>query len=119
MFSMPDEDVIFRENDVITAFSDIDSALSPPGYSFDNLDGYATYYKVEVSCGVPEITEIIKVDPDLHVQLFHKGSPVPLPHWFTKGSDCKLKYKSAFENMPVHIQNYVSKKDGVDTDDLS
>ena len=38
---------------------------------------------------IPEVTECIRVDHELHVQLFYKGSPLPLPSWFREGRNCK------------------------------
>ena len=31
---------------------------------------------------LPEVTEFIHIEKELHVKLFLKDSPVPLPPWF-------------------------------------
>ena len=31
---------------------------------------------------IPEVSECIRIDKDLHMKLFYKGSPLPLPQWF-------------------------------------
>ena len=48
--------------------------------------------------------ECIRIDDDLHVKLFYKGSPVPLPEWFRKGRDCKLTRKSMLQNLPNYVR---------------
>ena len=40
------------------------------------------------------------------VKLFLNSSPVPLPEWFRKGSDCCLKQKSVLENFENYIRNF-------------
>ena len=57
--------------------------VSPSGYLF-NLYGDRV---------IPEITEIIKIDKELHVKLFYKGAPVPLPTRFYNGWSCKISVK--------------------------
>ena len=46
----------------------------------------------------------------LHVKLFSVASPIPLPKWFLKGSDCCLRKKSMLENFPSYIRNFGRKK---------
>ena len=46
----------------------------------------------------------------LHVKLFSVASPIPLPEWFQKWSDCCLRKKSMLENFPGHIRNFVGVK---------
>ena len=66
-----------------------------------------TFYKIEFSeIGAPEVTECIKIDKELHVKLFFKGCPVPLPQWFHQGIDCRLTRKSMLENFPVYLTTY-------------
>ena len=43
---------------------------------------------------VTEVTDYVRVDRDLNVKLFYKGSPLPLPQWFHHGRDCHLTRKS-------------------------
>ena len=47
----------------------------------------------------------------MHVKLFKRNSPIPLPEWFRHGNDCKLRKKSALENFPAYITNYTSQTD--------
>ena len=46
----------------------------------------------------------------LHVKLFSVASPIPLPEWFRKGSDCCLRKKSMPENFPSYKRNLVEVK---------
>ena len=46
----------------------------------------------------------------LHVKLFSVASPILLPEWFWKGSDCCLRKKSMLENFPSYIRNFVEVK---------
>ena len=40
------------------------------------------------------------------MKLFLNSSHVPLPEWFGKGSDCRLKLKSMLENFANYIRNF-------------
>ena len=63
------------------------------------------FYKLELNeLSVPVVKECIRVDDELHVKLFYKGSPVPLPEWFRKGRDCKLTRKSVLQNLPNYVR---------------
>ena len=53
---------------------------------------------------VPEITDCARVDRDLHVKLFYKGSRLPLPQRFCHRRDCRLTRKSMIENFPNYIK---------------
>ena len=53
---------------------------------------------------VPEVTDCVRVDRDLHVKLFYKGSPLPLPQWFRHGKNCCLTRKSMMQNFPNYIR---------------
>ena len=50
----------------------------------------------------------------LHVKLFSvaspNASPIHLPEWFRKRSDCCLRKKSMLENFPSYIRNFVEVK---------
>ena len=46
----------------------------------------------------------MRVDRDLHVKLFYKGSPLPLLQWFRHGKDCRLTRKSMMQNFPNYIK---------------
>ena len=52
----------------------------------------------------------IIVDVNLHVKLFYKDSPIPLPEWFRQGysNNCNLTDVSQLENFPAYIVNRVS-----------
>ena len=52
---------------------------------------------------LPEVTECIRIDKELHVKLFLKGSPVPLPQWFRHGWDYCLTHKSMSEDFPAYL----------------
>ena len=62
-----------------------------------------------MQCNIPQITETT-VDKFFLVKLFLNSSPVPLPEWFRKGSDCRLKRKSVLENFPNYIRNFQETK---------
>ena len=64
--------------------------VSPSGYLFHSYGDRV----------IPEITEIIKIDKELHVKLFYKGAPVPLPTRFYNGWSCKMEPKSTLESFP-------------------
>ena len=42
-FMMNNEEEAFKNDDRIKSFQDLDSSLSPPGYKFDNFEGFATF----------------------------------------------------------------------------
>ena len=63
------------------------------------------FYHLETNVlNVPEVTDCVRVDRDLHVKLFYKGSPLPLPQWFRHGRDCRLTRKSMMQNFPNYIK---------------
>ena len=49
---------------------------------------------------IPEVTECIHTDKELHVKLLFKRSPVPLSQWFRHGRDYCVTHKSMLENFP-------------------
>ena len=51
---------------------------------------------------VTEVTDCVRVDRDLNVKLFYKGSP--LPQWFRYGRDCRLTKKSMMQNFLNYIR---------------
>ena len=53
----------------------------------------------------PKVLEAIKVDRDLHVQLQFNGNPLPLPPWYTEGTDAKLDRFTMSQNFPSYIKN--------------
>ena len=46
----------------------------------------------------------MRVDSDLHVKFFYKGSPLPLPQWFRHGRDCRRTRKSMMQNFLNYIR---------------
>ena len=46
----------------------------------------------------------MRVDRDLHVKLFYKGSLLPLPQWFCHGRDCRFTRKIMMQNFPNYIK---------------
>ena len=88
----------FEEQDKIKSFDDIDSASKPPGYIFQKYDGHVIFYYLETNVlNVLEVTDCVQV-------LFYKGSPLPLPQWFSHGKDCCLMRKSMMQNFPNYIK---------------
>ena len=53
---------------------------------------------------VTEVTDCVRLDRDLNVKLFFKGSPLPLPQWFHHGRDCHLTEKTCGANLPKLYQ---------------
>ena len=80
------------------------------GFTFKKYDDHAIYFLVEISSGIPQVPQSIIVDVNLHVKLFYKDSPIPLPEWFQQGqsSNCKLTDVGQLENFPAYIVNRVS-----------
>ena len=100
-----DQFKLFEEQDKIKSFDDIDSTLTPQGYTFQKNDDHVVFYHLETNVlNVPEVTDCVRVDRDLHVKLFYKGSPLPLPQWFRHGRDCRLTRKSMMQNLPNYIR---------------
>ena len=54
---------------------------------------------------IPEVTDCIRIDSELHVQPFFKGAPVSLPQWFRHGRDWRLLRKSLLKNVPAYLQS--------------
>ena len=78
----------FQKEDEIDGFSDVnDSLLKYIGsdYSCARYEDHAVFYKLEENeLSIPEVTACIRIDANLHVKLFHRGSPIPLPKWFSQ-----------------------------------
>ena len=62
-----------------------------------NSEYLATY-------NIPQITNT--VDRFFHVKSFLNSSLVPLPEWFGKESDCRLRGKSMLENYARDLSHY-------------
>ena len=63
-----DQFKLFEEQDKIKSFDDIDSTLTPPGYTFQKYDDHVVFYEIETNVlNVPEVIDCVRVDRDLHV----------------------------------------------------
>ena len=82
---------LFEEQDKIKSFRNIDSMLTPPGYAFQKYDNLVVLYRHETVLNVTEVTDCVRVDRDLQVKLFYKGSPLTLPQCFHHGGYCRLR----------------------------
>ena len=115
--SSPDELNAFKREDEIKNFEEISDSICPTGYKLEIHNApsrKAIFYKMEMnSVGIPEVTQTIVIDEQLHVKLFKNSLPIPLPKWFTKGGDCRAKRKSIIQNFPTYINNFGSPDDEV------
>ena len=101
-------------DDSIKKLSDINENLAPPGYSLQQRDDHVKFFKlVNNEMLLPEVTECIRIDKELHVKLFFKGSPVLLPQWFRHGRDCCLTHKSMLENFPAYLLSLTENFDSI------
>ena len=91
----------------IDDFKDVNSSLLThleDGYEFKKYEDHVVFYKLNTDeLSIPEVTECIRIDKNLHVRLFYKRSPLPLPQWFRYGRDCRLTNKTMLENFPSYI----------------
>ena len=61
-------------------FESIDETLAPPGYTIAKCEDHIVFYKIEhYELSIPQVIECIRIDDKLHIKLYYKGSPVPLP----------------------------------------
>ena len=97
-----DQFKLFEEQDKIKSFDDINSTLTPPGYTFQKYDDLVLIHLLETVLDVTEVTDFVRVDRDFNVKLFYKGSP--LPQSFRHGRDCRLTKKSMMQNFPNYIR---------------
>ena len=106
--TIPDQFDEFKDQDKIKDFASINESLCLENYSLHMNGNKAVFYKIETSenFGIPFVSEVIAVDQELHVKLFSSGSPIPLPHCFTSGGDCRLTKKSILANFPSYIRNF-------------
>ena len=72
-----DQFKLFQEQDKIKSFDDINSTLTTPGYTFQKYDDVVVFHHLETVLDVTEITDCVRVDRDLNVKWFYKGSPLP------------------------------------------
>ena len=96
---------VVKNNMIVIFLKFISRRCTPPGYKFQKYDDHVVFYHLDTNVlNVPEVTDRVRVDRDLHVKLFYKGSPLPLPQWFRHGRDCRLTRKSMMENFPNDIK---------------
>ena len=90
----------------------MNESLCLTGYQLEKDENEAIFYKIELHSvlSILQISETIVVDRMQHVKLFSVASPISLPEWFRKGSDCCLRKKSMLENFPSYIRNFVEVK---------
>ena len=75
-----DQFKLFEKQDKVKSFDDIDSTLTPPGYTFQKYDNRVVFYRLSTNVfNAPEVIDCQQVDWDLHIKLLYKGSPLPLP----------------------------------------
>ena len=92
-----DEYEKFLKTDLVKDFSEINETFSPPGYLFKQHNDHIIFYKLtENNDSIPEVTDCIRVDKNLHVKLFQR---------FRHGRNCCLSRKSLMENFPVYFQS--------------
>jgi hypothetical protein len=104
----PDEMPQFQSAFQVSSFGDVDESLLDfleTDFQCSKNPDNVVYYKTVIDeLSIPHIAECIRIDSDLHVKLFHKGSPIPLPKWFREGQDCKFKSKDMLPNFCTHIR---------------
>ena len=102
-----DEMAAYKATFNVRNFDDVNESLLeflPPGYIYEKFEDHVVFSKIERDeFSVPTFTETIRIDNQLHVRLFSKSSPVPLPPWFRKGTECKFTSKDMLSNFVLHI----------------
>ena len=58
---------------------------------------------------IPEVTDCIQVDSELHDIHFYKRCFVALSQWFCQGQDYRLLSKSMLENSPLYLESCIEK----------
>ena len=103
-----DEMAKYKKTFQISSFAEINESFLEflsEDFKFSHHEDHVVFYKWSRNdLSIPQVTESIRVDSNLHVKLFHKNSPVPLPLWFRKGTDCTLKSKDMLSNLSLHIR---------------
>ena len=103
-----DEYERYKADFTIESFDEINESLLEflgPDYECTRYDDHVIFYKfIKNELSVPEVTDCIRIDSEMHVKLFYKGSPIPLPEWFRKGSKCTLTSKDMLQNFPTYIR---------------
>ena len=90
---------IFRQDELkskkylklsITEFSEVNESLLKyleDGFKFSKYEEYVYFYRMQAeNSPIPKITESIRIDKNLHIQLFYQSCPLPLPSWLRNGA---------------------------------
>ena len=68
-------------------------------------DDHAVFYHCETNVlNVPEVTDCVRADRDLHVKLFTRVHPYLCHSGLRHGKDCRLTRKSMMQNFPNYIK---------------
>ena len=96
----------FERNNNIIGLERITESDCPQGYLYTRYEDHVDFHKIVLNgLHVPEVRACIRVDHKLHVKLFLRSSPVPLPQWSRYGQKCKLTSKSMLENFPWYLES--------------
>ena len=104
----PDQMPEFHTNDLIHRIADLDPVKHcPPGYEFKKCTNSVLFYGTvfDKDTEFPTVSECIRIDTNLHVQLQYNGKLLSLPKWFVQGRSAKLTHFSMLENFPAYISN--------------
>ena len=82
----------------------MNEGFSPSRYTFGNNDD-CLILQVRRKRSISEVTDCIRIDPELHVQPFFKEQSVPLVQWFRYGRNCRLYRKDMFKNFLAYLQS--------------
>ena len=68
-------------------------------------DDHAVFYHCETNVlNVPEVTDCVRADRDLHIKLFTRVHPYLCHSGLRHGKDCRLTRKSMMQNFPNYIK---------------
>ena len=96
----------FKRNNNIIGLESISESDCSQDYLYTKYEDHVVFHKIVLNeLHVPEVTDCIRVDDKLHVKLFLRGSPVPLPQWFRYGHNCKLTSKGMLENILSYLKS--------------
>ena len=66
-----DQFKLLEEQNKIKSFDDVDSTLTPPGYTFHKYDDHVVFPRLKTNVLIiPEVTYCVRVDRDLYVKFF-------------------------------------------------
>lgn len=118
-FLVPDESVIFNNKDEIKHLDMLNNFCSPDGFLFQKNESDVMFYRIfyENNSKIP-FFESIKINTELHVQLFHKNSSIPLPEWFKRLNRCKLTSVSILDNLVSYMHNIAQEQSTVLLDEM-